>query len=996
MALQERHAAVTSSDILSAHAISSPALAAAAINFAASFHRDARTCCSAHERSQLQKVYRDKILANDKFTANIAAAFLSVLGPNAGRNDAGAERERWGDFDRLAQRGKNMRDRESQRLQHQSGIIAAWGPRCFEYYGWHVLPLPLLRQVHDLAVLIPSWDDAVELLNSRMLVRHELRVLHGNNKALRIGEHSAASKVQDSRSPVERTDIVAALDWARANATSAAARQAVKEAAQGMNGTPINTLGLKRDRYGMVVPSVGPYDPDGNDDNDEDVVDVSPRPAKHIKLSAAEPLRLMFPGSLSHVQACQQRDADGEKASTAPIRSNKLSQSIQPELDTAAESLHTRHIHNEHSNEPLNEVSDCNLFLQTIAVGGGSARGETPDQDVEHAHPEVEITSAISSELGTAHNRTDGIGIGRVVMRRSHCMVREQDKQINEERAGEVQSQRDRRARDLGKGMETDMDVDSQLEEMLDVHALEAQRNHEEISDGEDVVAGVAGPGTPKHRAGEEGGRREKEAENTKTNEEQVQDKAALDQAGNTNTNREVENAGPKAHSQEGALRASRTGTSVERTVELQSTHSIHQRESVNTMAPTLSRSSDSDDSDSLQSPTPLQNLQAHLDIRTHQLTQVLSQLNSTPDVRHYAQLQLDWLSPQRWASVYVEPEYHMGATSSASSDSADIWCLDWDTFHQYADSNHVFRRPVVIKQKFQDSGMYEVDRYVDMLWQRFPEQHIEVQDSITGISRSMSMAEYCSTALTVTEAGTSLSDNTASVSNAVNLRCLARADEPLLTRLERFQLLSTLASRVAGTIGRTEHSPSSNLESLLGFDVLSFADAFSSSHANLFGGSWVRCLDGLKIYAIAADLDAEDWRRFADEGCKWSPRGKGRLIALEEDDVLFIPPGLRAIHASFTPEPCLMEGGMLWDECAIPEILDELLWIARHQAGTVQPVAFQLSSLIDALEQWLNENNHINQSSPSHTAAEERQALKASIQSLRACLSGRLAAFPS
>jgi len=48
--------------------------------------------------------------------------------------------------------------------------------------------------------------------------------------------------------------------------------------------------------------------------------------------------------------------------------------------------------------------------------------------------------------------------------------------------------------------------------------------------------------------------------------------------------------------------------------------------------------------------------------------------------------------------------------------------------------------------------------------------------------------------------------------------------------------------------VTRTEHSLPSNLESLLGFDVLSFADAFSSSHANLFGGSWVRCLDGLRF----------------------------------------------------------------------------------------------------------------------------------------------------
>ncbi len=404
----------------------------------------------------------------------------------------------------------------------------------------------------------------------------------------------------------------------------------------------------------------------------------------------------------------------------------------------------------------------------------------------------------------------------------------------------------------------------------------------------------------------------------------------------------------------------------------------------LNMPAPAQIRSSGIDNSDSVsqQPPTLLQTLQVRHAAKISQLVDNLSRPQASRDAEQQRRLQLDWLSPQRWASIYTEPAHCLGRSSVASSDDADVWYLSWNTFRRYADSGYIFRRPVVIKQSFQDSGMYDIDEYVDMLWQRFPEQQINVQNSITGACESMSMKKYC---LTMASVDLNSSDATASISNAVNLRRVARADEPLLSRLPRFRLLSTLMDRVVGIVGKSEPSALNHVERGPGFDLLGFAGAFSRSHVDSLVGSWVRCLAGHKILAIATNMDAEDWRRFSNEGCGWSPRGKGRLIVLEQDDVLFMPPGLPVVHASFTPEPCLRERGMLWDECTIPETLKGLLWIGENQACTSEPIAFHLPPLIDALEQWLDDDNYAQPSPHMATAAEHRQAVKAGIRSLRA-----------
>ena len=121
--------------------------------------------------------------------------------------------------------------------------------------------------------------------------------------------------------------------------------------------------------------------------------------------------------------------------------------------------------------------------------------------------------------------------------------------------------------------------------------------------------------------------------------------------------------------------------------------------------------------------------------------------------------------------------------------------------------------------------------------------------------------------------------------------------------------------------------------------------------------GTWIRCLFGTKAWIFAPNMSEEAWYEFTQEGPSWAPAEKGRVVVLERDDVLLMPPGTRMLHTVFTLEPSLMEGGMLWDECNISSLLDELLWIAQNQICTNKAIAYQLPSIVDALEAWLQEN---------------------------------------
>ncbi|WYZ43674.1 hypothetical protein EsH8_VII_000110 [Colletotrichum jinshuiense] len=1008
MALQERPGSGSSSamgvDVPSAASASASAAAhgsllsatGAALSFAASFHRDARACRGARERQQLHAIYRDKILAIDGIAANVAAALLpflrTVRGPGSGVDDY--DDERWGDFDRLAQRGKRMRDRESQHLQHQSGIIAAWGLECFEYYGWHAQPLPLLRQLHDLAVLMPRWEDVVDLLNSKMLARHELRVLRGRNKALRVGEHSAASKVQAAHSPVERSDVLAALEWAQTKATSAAARRQVREAARSIDGAPVRRFGLKFDVFGMVVPSTGDEADEGGDDGDEDKKDWKKDDEDSEDEDDDDDDDEVVNDADNHVDD-DAPDRDRLRPFTRPTKRTRLSSAgrragIPTDTEASRGALRTRTrgggrvvlaINGVGRGAPPPGTEESEESEESESEPKDPNAGNESSGDQQHPTPEDmrarEREGGRTRQSNPAHTYTASGGSSAVSSGRED---------VEERGFGGTGGRSDKETTTslLSWREEEDEEMDSESEQgqiTTGMGSLDPGFAHEEGSGLEEsnTKYGVEGD---QHTGDED----ERAGEHARWVEAQFSRKTLAGAASGSDM----------VHGQNQRVQLSTLHPTsppvADRTVapSLHATRSRQQHSSALTSggdAPQARASPVHPGGGSPPSPPPrptlLQGLQARHADAVRRLVKDLSRPHLSDAVMHQRRLQLDWLGPQRWARVYAEPEDRLGGSCVASPEEADVWYLGWDAFRAYAESGYVFRRPVVIKQEFQDSGAYDIVDYVDMLWQRFPEQQVEVQNSMTGACSSMSLAKYC---LAVADVDLGSADDAAAISSATNLRRLARADEPLLSRLPRFRLLSTLADRVAGTVGRGGQLIPSDVQGGLGFNLLSFAGAFSGSHVDPLVGSWARCLSGVQVAAVAADLDDDEWRRFAREGRGWSPRGRGRLIALEQDDVLLMPPGLRAVRATFAPEPCLMEGAMLWDECAIPEILDGLLWVVNNRALADEAVhvAFQLSPLIDALEMWLDDKNYVGRPSSRATAAEQYQTVKAGIRSLR------------
>ncbi|KAK3623928.1 hypothetical protein LTR22_024178, partial [Elasticomyces elasticus] len=134
----------------------------------------------------------------------------------------------------------------------------------------------------------------------------------------------------------------------------------------------------------------------------------------------------------------------------------------------------------------------------------------------------------------------------------------------------------------------------------------------------------------------------------------------------------------------------------------------------------------------------------------------------------------------------------------------------------------------------------------------------------------------------------------------------------PLDTILPSFRLLETLTERLQGNVGTKKH-----LLHLISVCTLAstiwLRRARSGSQVNALCGTWVRNLKGLKYWVIVSEAAmAPDWEALATEGDNWLPGEIERLIILEGDDVLLMPPDPPIVHAVHTPVSYLMEGGLL------------------------------------------------------------------------------------
>jgi hypothetical protein len=76
-------------------------------------------------------------------------------------------------------------------------------------------------------------------------------------------------------------------------------------------------------------------------------------------------------------------------------------------------------------------------------------------------------------------------------------------------------------------------------------------------------------------------------------------------------------------------------------------------------------------------------------------------------------------------------------------------------------------------------------------------------------------------------------------MANAINLRKVANADAPLLTRLKWFRLLETLIDRASNlTPGKRSYRDADDISDCLSFDLLGFRGAFTRPYVDALIGT--------------------------------------------------------------------------------------------------------------------------------------------------------------
>ena len=970
-----------------------------ALKLAADYHREYQSCTDDAQVRQLCRSYRDKIVQLSSFADVLAAAFDNVFDGVPRTLDDEDDAAAWDEFAGLVKRQHKSRDRQSQRLKHQTCVVALWGSGLFDHYGWRVLPLDYTRLLHSLARELPDWRDAVEMINGIMLERHELRVVKGDNRALKIGEHSKRSSIQESRSPLERRDIQDALDRLCKKGSPSNTPRDRESIEYSIAGKSIWEHGLEQDHFEMIVP-------------------------RSIRASQSSTCRSNKRRKFSDITTTDYRDSEAVVTTPLPERphddaicspGSEITQLEEESNEEKISSSVDTHAGSRDENRFLWN-GDFPVDLSSNAPSPMSSpevyRSPTPLKGIERvdrrtmkycdSHQGVRVSREDKEEEEEEEEEGDG-----EEEEEEEKYPDDQDEQEEwEEREQEQQATGTTKNLRYSKGtMASDMAFASSLR-----HGAATAVQSEEDSNTLDKAtcetlncrkASTVNPMeiTRSHNADEDEDYMDSEIRNGFLTggvdlEDPKGDHHQLDfnlstSPGNTPGccipgEDEHENQNYAFEFDSGSIDGTQSNEETgdldfEEYAEHAQTGAIVSPESVSPHKALLDKYLPCGPSLDLESSvstagdgsttryctdTTLHNdgslvgrMAGLYSAKLKEALDAARQSSTIAKVRRYRESQAQWLGSTQWASIYTTDE-DISAAESTLAATADVWYIGWEAFKKRAESGEIFRKPIVIKQDFKDSGSYELAAYAALLNERFPTQDLDLQDCNTGECRKIATRDFC-TAICVPEKERCKDvRDLAKTGNLINLRKIANSDAPLLTRLKRFRLLETLVDRASNEGPGKRHAREANdVADCLAFNLLGFEGAFSRPHVDALVGTWARCLFGAKAWIFVTDMGDEDWEDFAEQGPLWAPAGKGRMIILEKDDVLLMPPGLRVLHAVYTLDTSLMEGGMLWDEENIPTLLKELLWVTQNQLCTNEAVAYQLPRIVDALKSWVQEN---------------------------------------
>ncbi|RDW76200.1 hypothetical protein BP5796_07021 [Coleophoma crateriformis] len=316
-------------------------------------------------------------------------------------------------------------------------------------------------------------------------------------------------------------------------------------------------------------------------------------------------------------------------------------------------------------------------------------------------------------------------------------------------------------------------------------------------------------------------------------------------------------------------------------------------------------------------------------------------------DASSQRKLRAQWLTKKTaWASYRTRDNAKHSTRGEPSYEEADVLYLTSDEFITAAHEHKIFDKPMVIKESFSDSGMHTVEGLAAQLMDTSPHATIDVITLDGEQPERMSIQDFVSCSQPDrSRTGCSV--------KALNLRNVTKAHRPLFTMLSRFRLLETLADRVqGGSLSQRTGPLTTDVAGRVNFNVLGTVGAFAGPQLNALSGTWVRNLDGVKLWMMVPEsaMDAAEWEAFGKQGSNWVPRSGSKLLVLEPDDVLLMPPGSKIVHAVHSLTDDVMEWGMLWDDLNVIATLQAILWIGKHQMATHEGLAHQLPRIINEL----------------------------------------------
>lgn len=305
------------------------------------------------------------------------------------------------------------------------------------------------------------------------------------------------------------------------------------------------------------------------------------------------------------------------------------------------------------------------------------------------------------------------------------------------------------------------------------------------------------------------------------------------------------------------------------------------------------------------------------------------------------------WLTADtKWAKIWsVGGSKSLLSGSATSKANCDVLYYSAEGILEAARSGEVFQKPVVIKENFSDAGMHNYERFLSLLEDASSsDEQVELRCIDVQHTMNEALGRFTAYLRSRPERTDSLWMSTA--------RSVAKCHRPLFTMLNRFRLLESLSEGLHDDRSKSTQSPL--LKAMSGsFNTVSFPGAFSGAYLNTTAGSWQRNLSGVKLWLFvpANGVPVDELASLANDDNGWLPRGKQRMVVLEENDVLFVPPGLRLVQAWHTPTMCLTEQGMLWDDLSILSIVESMTWGCKNLAVQDDGAAQQLVRVMSNLD---------------------------------------------